>query len=88
VAGTAAAYGLDKEQALRMVTLSTAEILGIAQRTGSLEAGKAANIVVSRGDLLDMASHAVEHAYIDGRSVALDGLQQRLYEKFREKYED
>jgi len=88
VAGTAAAYGLDKEQALRMVTLTTAEILGIDQRTGSLEVGKAANIVVSGGDLLDMAAHAVEYAFIDGRSVALDGLQQRLYEKFREKYED
>ena len=44
--------------------------------------------VVSRGDLLDMATHAVEYAFIDGRAVALDGLQQRLYEKFKAKYED
>jgi hypothetical protein len=88
VAGQAVAYGLDKELALRMVTLNTAEILGIAHRTGSLEVGKAANIVVSRGDLLDMMSHAVEHAFIDGRAIELDGLQQRLYEKYKAKYED
>lgn len=87
VAGTAAAYGLNKEQALRMVSLTTAEILGIEQRTGSLEVGKAANVVVSRGDLLDMLGNAVELAYIDGRHVAMDGLQQRLYEKFRAKYD-
>ncbi|MFM1968869.1 MAG: hypothetical protein RL152_246, partial [Bacteroidota bacterium] len=55
-AGTAAAYGLPKEDALASITLNAAKILGIADRTGSLEVGKDANIVISEGDILDMRS--------------------------------
>jgi imidazolonepropionase-like amidohydrolase len=53
-AGTAAAYGLSKEEALAAITLNTAKIIGVSDRTGSIEVGKDANIVVSDGDILDM----------------------------------
>lgn len=85
-AGTAAAYGLTKEQALQAITLNSAKILGIDDRTGSLEAGKDANIVVSEGDILDMRSSVVEHAFIQGREVSLDNKQTQLYRRYMYKY--
>jgi imidazolonepropionase-like amidohydrolase len=85
-AGTVAAYGLSPEEALQLVTINTAKILGIDQLTGSLEAGKDANIVVSAGDLLDMRSNQVEYAFIRGRKLNLKGKQQELYERYRKKY--
>jgi imidazolonepropionase-like amidohydrolase len=86
VAGQAAAYGLDKEDALSMVTLNNAKILGIDKRTGSLETGKDATIVVSSGDLLDMMTNDVVKAYICGRSIDLDNKHKMLYRRFQEKY--
>ena len=86
VAGQAAAYGLDKEDALGMVTLNNAKILGIEERTGSLETGKDATIVVSSGDLLDMMTNDVIQAYICGRSIDLDNKHKMLYRRFKEKY--
>lgn len=86
IAGTAAAYGLDKEQALASVTLNTAKILGIEKQAGSVEVGKDATLVVSRGDLLDMRTNDVSHAFIQGRNVDLNNKQQYLYEKFENKY--
>ena len=85
-AGTAATYGLSKEQALQAITLNTAKILGIDDRTGSLEAGKDANIVVCDGDILDMKSSNVSYAIIQGRNVSLDNKQKQLYERYRYKY--
>lgn len=85
-AGTAAAYGLTKEQALQAITLNTAKILGIDDRTGSLETGKDANIVISGGDILDMRSSIVEHAFIQGREVSLDNKQTQLYRRYMYKY--
>jgi imidazolonepropionase-like amidohydrolase len=85
-AGTAAAYGLTKEQALQAITLNTAKILGIDDKTGSLEKGKDANIVVSDGDLLDMKTSKVTHAFIQGRTISLDNKQKQLYEKYKYKY--
>ncbi len=86
VAGAAARYGLSKEQALAALTLNAARILGIEQKTGSLEVGKDANIVVSDGDLLDVATNMVSLAYIQGRSITLDDKQKQLNRKFAEKY--
>ena len=86
VAGTAAAYGLTKEQALTAVTLSPAQILGLDQDYGSLEAGKSATLVVSRGDLLDMRTNDLTHAYIDGRAFSRDNKQLYLRNKFAGKY--
>lgn len=85
-AGTAAAYGLTKEQALQAITLNAATILGIADKTGSIEAGKDANIIVSEGDLLDMKSSIITHAFIQGRLVSLDNKQHQLYERYKYKY--
>lgn len=86
-AGTAAAYGLDRETALSLVTLNSAEILGVADRVGSLEVGKDATLFISEGDALDMRTSQVLGAYIQGRDIDLFGTQQELYERFRDKYE-
>jgi imidazolonepropionase-like amidohydrolase len=86
VAGQAVAFGLTKEQALTAVTLSPARIMGIDKDYGSLETGKSATLVVSKGDLLDMRTNNVTQAYIDGRSITLDSKQLALDKKFRAKY--
>ncbi|QCR21289.1 amidohydrolase family protein [Pontibacter sp. SGAir0037] len=86
IAGTAAAYGLDKEQALASVSLNAAKILGVDKQVGSVEVGKDATIVVSSGDLLDMRTNNVTHAFIQGRKIDLNHKQKVLYEKFDNKY--
>lgn len=85
-AGTAAAYGLTKEQALQIITLNTAKILGIDETCGSLETGKDATIFVSTGDALDMTTNNVELAFIQGRKINLSNRQKNLYEKYSKKY--
>lgn len=86
LAGTAAAYGLTKEEALQSITLNTAKILGISDKVGSLEVNKIASIVVSDGDLLDMKTNKVIMAFINGKPVNLINEQQQLYEKYKTKY--
>ncbi len=85
-AGTAATYGLTKEEALTAITLNPAKILGIDKKAGSIEAGKDANIVISEGDILDMRSSRIEHAFIQGRKINLDDKQKQLYERYKGKY--
>jgi len=85
-AGTAATYGLTKEEALSAITLSAAKILGIDDRTGSIEVGKDANIIVSEGDILDMKTSIVTDAFIQGRKVSLENKQTQLYERYKYKY--
>jgi imidazolonepropionase-like amidohydrolase len=85
-AGTAVAYGLTKEQALSAITLNAAKILGIADRTGSIEAGKDANIVISEGDILDMRSSNISMVMIGGRMVSLTDKHKQLYERYVYKY--
>ena len=85
-AGVAAAYGLSREQALQAITLSTAQILGIADRTGSIEVGKDANIVISEGDILDMRTSIVTAAFIQGRQINLANKGTQLYERYKYKY--
>ncbi|MFD2963582.1 MULTISPECIES: amidohydrolase family protein [Olivibacter] len=86
MAGTAAAFGLDKEKALATITLNTAKILGIDQTTGSLELGKDANLFLSVGDALDMKGNQLEKAFIGGRDINLDNLHKQLFERFEYKY--
>ncbi len=86
-AGTAAAYGLGKEGALQAITLNAAKILGVDDKTGSIEAGKDANIVISEGDILDMKTSIVTHAFIQGRMVDLNNKQKQLYERYKGKYQ-
>lgn len=85
-AGTAAAYGLPKEDALAAITLNAAKILGIADRTGSLEVGKDANIVISEGDILDMRSSNISFVMIEGRIASLTDKHKQLYERYKYKY--
>src|SRR5260221_2230629 len=85
-AGVAAAHGLTKEQALQAITLNSAKILGVDDRAGSLEAGKDAQIVISAGDILDMRTSLIEHAFIQGRRVSLDDQPTQLYHRYMTKY--
>ena len=87
LAGTTVAYGLAKEEALKLITANTAQILGIADRVGTLEAGKQATLFVSEGDALDMRTNRLTYAFIDGRSITLPAMQQELYQKYKDKYE-
>jgi len=86
-AGTAAAYGMDKEEALKLITLNTAKILGIDKTVGSLEVGKDATLFISDGDALDMRTNDIKTAFIQGRLMDLDNHQKKLYGKYSEKYE-
>ena len=86
IAGTAVAFGLSQEQALTAVTQTPAQIMGIDKDYGTLETGKSATLVLSKGDLLDMRTNAVTRAFIDGRSISLDSKQTYLEKKFRSKY--
>ncbi|AMR32807.1 amidohydrolase [Mucilaginibacter sp. PAMC 26640] len=85
-AGQAVGYGLTKEQALSMITINNAKILGIDKTTGTLEVGKDANLFISAGDALDMITLDVETAFIQGRNINLDNLHKQLYKKFSDKY--
>ena len=87
-AGQTAAYGLTKEEALQTVTINTAKILGIDDKTGSIEVGKDANIVVSTGDILDMSTNNIEYAFITGRNISLDNKHKQLSRRFQTKYEN
>jgi imidazolonepropionase-like amidohydrolase len=81
-AGNAVAYGMTWEQALRAVTLSPAEVFGVADRYGSLEPGKVANVVVWTGDPFEFST-GVEHVFIRGREIALRSRQTELMERYR-----
>lgn len=87
LAGTAEAYGLTKEEAIRSISLSSCEIMGIDKRYGSIEKGKSGTLFVSTGDALDMRTNNVTIAIIDGKFVSLANHQKNLYEKYKEKYE-
>jgi imidazolonepropionase-like amidohydrolase len=86
MAGTAAAYGLTKEEALALITSNTAKILGIDNTTGTIETGKDANIIISEGDALDMRTNNITRAFIQGRDVSLDNVQKQLYKRYADKY--
>jgi imidazolonepropionase-like amidohydrolase len=85
-AGTAAAYGITKEQALSAITLNAAKILGIDSKTGSIETGKDANIVISEGDILDVRTSIITHAWIQGRQVSLEDKHKQLNKRYQFKY--
>ena len=85
-AGTAVAFGLPADEALKAITLYPARILNVAVRVGSLEVGKDATVFVCTGDPLDTRS-AISAAFIQGRPIDLSSRQTRLYEKYKLKYE-
>jgi imidazolonepropionase-like amidohydrolase len=84
VAGEAAGFGLSKEDALRSVTLWPAQIYGVADRVGSLEVGKVANVVVTTGDLLEPRTDT-KYLFIDGRPVPLETKHSDLYDAFKDR---
>jgi imidazolonepropionase-like amidohydrolase len=88
LAGTAVAHGVTKEQALQMITLNTAKILGIDDQYGSLEEGKSATLFISEGDALDMRTNVLTHAFIDGRDVSLESHQTKLWKRYSNKFKN
>ncbi len=85
-AGTAAAHGLSREDALQAITLDAAKILGLHKTIGSLEVGKEATLVISEGDILDMKSSKITDVFIQGRSIELMNTQSYQYERYKQKY--
>lgn len=83
-AGLAAAFDLPKDEALRAVTLYPAQILGIADKLGSLEAGKIANIVITNGDILEPRTN-VKYVFINGRMLPLTSRHTQLYDSFKDR---
>jgi imidazolonepropionase-like amidohydrolase len=89
-AGNAVANGLPWDQALRAVTLTPAEVFGVAEQYGSLDAGKVANVVVWSGDPFEFST-GVERVFIRGRDIPLTSRQRELFQRYRElppKYEE
>ncbi|MDN5923673.1 MAG: amidohydrolase family protein [Xanthomonadales bacterium] len=85
-AASYAAYGLGKDAALRAITLTPAEILGVAKRMGSLDVGKDATLFVADGEALDIRSHVLR-AWIVGHEISLENRQTRLRDKYQRKYQ-
>jgi len=83
-AGMAVAFGLPKAEALKSITLYPAQMMGVADRLGSIEAGKIANVVVTDGDILD-ARTQVRHLFIGGRQIPLVSRHTVLYEQFKDR---
>lgn len=86
LAGTCAAYGLGKEQALQLITSNTAKILGIDTFCGTLEVGKDATLFISEGDALDMRTNKLTTAFIQGRSISLETHQTKLNDRYKTKF--
>ena len=83
-AAMARAFGLPAEAALRAITLSPAEIFGVADRMGSIEVGKDANVIIATGDVMD-ARTQVTHVFIDGVPQSLETRHTRLYQEFKDR---
>jgi len=83
-AAAAAAFGLDREDAVRSITLWPARILGVEDRLGSLEPGKEATLFLADGDILQPATRVVQ-AWVAGAEIRLESKQERLYRKYRER---
>ena len=87
-AGTTMAYGLSEEEALKAISLSVCQIMGIDKDYGTLEVGKKATFFVSRGPALDMRSNQLTTILVDGNFVSTSNFQEQLYLKYRQKYKD
>jgi imidazolonepropionase-like amidohydrolase len=83
-AAQAVAFGLPADEALKGITLYPAQLAGVADRLGSIEAGKDATLVVTDGDILDVRSN-VCRMWIAGHEVSLESRHTRLYEKYRSR---
>ncbi len=86
LAGQVVGQGLDKEEALKLITSNTAKILGVDQQLGTLEVGKDATLFISEGDALDMRTNKLTHAFISGRAISLETHQTELWHRYENKY--
>lgn len=85
-AGQVVGQGMDKEEALKLITSNTAKILGIDNRLGTLEVGKDATLFISEGDALDMHTNQLTHAFISGRAISLETHQTELWHRYEDKF--
>jgi len=83
-AGTAVAYGLPHDEALKAVMLNAAQIFGLADQLGTLEPGKIANIIVTNGDPLELQTQ-VRYLFIKGQLTSTDNKHRELYEQYRKR---
>jgi imidazolonepropionase-like amidohydrolase len=87
LAGTAMAYGLTEEEAIRSVSLSPCEILGIDKNFGSIEVGKSATLFVSKGSALDMRTNQISLILSNGKFISVRNFQTDLFDKYYKKYQ-
>jgi len=80
-AGYSVAFGLPYEEALKAVTINPAEIWGVADKLGSLDVGKTANVVIANGDPLDVKTD-VKQVFIEGRNIPMENRQTRLRDQY------
>jgi imidazolonepropionase-like amidohydrolase len=78
------AWGLARDEAIKALTINAAEILGVADRLGSIEPGKVANLLVARGDPLEERTE-VTHVFINGQAISLDNKHLALYERYMKR---
>ena len=79
-------YGMNKEDALRMVTLNNAKIAGIDNRFGTLTTGKSATLFISEGDALDMRTNQLSYIFIEGERIKPENWQDEQERKYQLKY--
>ena len=85
LAAQAAAFGLAPAQALRAITLSAAEILGVSDRLGSIDVGKDANLILVRGDILEITS-PIQRIFIAGIDTPMSSRHSKLCERYQGRY--
>ena len=84
VASQAASFGLPADEALKAITLYPAQIMGVDDRLGAIEPGKAATLFSCTGDILDLRAN-VTHLWMAGHEVSLESKHTRLYEKYKNR---
>lgn len=87
MAGQAVAFGLAYEDAVAAITSEPAKILGIDKTVGTVEEGKDATLIITEGDVFDMRTSKVTHAFIRGKEIDLNNKQKDLYRRFKTKYD-
>ena len=80
-AAMSVAWGLKREDAIKALTINAAEILGVANRIGSIENGKDANLFIAKGDPLEVRTE-ITHVIIQGKDVGTDSKHEALYRKY------
>jgi imidazolonepropionase-like amidohydrolase len=83
-AAEAVGWGLAREEALKALTINAAEMFDVADRVGSIEPGKIANLIVAKGDPLEIRT-PITHVLIAGKEVPPDNKQMELYERYSKR---